>query len=55
MTDFPPKPAATHYLHHYGYQIPMWLGDWQWSYDFNRWSRHVEFYDGWNGYTYPQL
>ena len=55
MNAYPPKPEAELYQHHYGYEKPVWLGDWSWSCDFNRWSRLVTFADGWHGYSYPQL
>jgi hypothetical protein len=55
MNSRPPIPEpATEYLHHYGYEMPMWVGTWQWSYTFNRGSRLVGFYDGWEGWTFPK-
>ena len=54
MNSYPPKPEqATLYYHHYGYEIPVALGAWEWSVDFGRWGRIVTFADGWHGYTFP--
>lgn len=55
IREYPPKPEnATHYQHRYGYEIPMWLGKWEWSCTFGQWGRIVGFYDGWHGYTWPK-
>lgn len=51
----PAIPAdATHFQHHYGYEIPMAVSYWEWNTTFNRWSAFVTFYDGWQGFSYPQ-
>jgi hypothetical protein len=54
LYHYPDKPEGQFYQHHYGYEQPEWLGDWQWSTTFGRWSRLVRFADGWEGYSYPR-
>lgn len=54
LLSHPPIPEAKLFWHEYGYQEPVAVWGWQWSYDFNRWSAYVEFEDGWRGFTYPK-
>lgn len=37
----------------YGYEKPVSVSGWQYSYTFNCWSALVTFENGWNGFTYP--
>lgn len=52
---YPSRPIdAELYLHDWGYEKPVELGEWEWSTDFGRWGRIVKFADGWHGYTFPK-
>lgn len=49
-----PIPAATEFLHGYGYETPTRVYGWDWSDTFGQWGAVVEFADGWRGWTWPR-
>lgn len=53
LAEYPPKPEATHWQRHYGYE-PATVIRWEWSDTFGRWGAVVQFADGAKLYTWPQ-
>ncbi len=57
VCDLPPIPSDAvlfWHPHHWEHEEPHNVHEWQWSYDFNRWSAFVTFRDGQQIWTYPK-